>query len=425
MIPAPGLAQGSYCWRVRAVDAAGNFGAYSTPRYFKVFLGTGPANGAFVPTAKPVFNWAGVVGTANYTLHVSTDPTFVAPDAFTCGPTTLLTCGVTSPLTPGTYYWRVLRNGEAPVSTLSRTLFVGTAPLAPQLALPTAGFSLKIQQIPLSWSAVTPPTNVTFFDYVIQVSTSANFSTGVQTFTSPINSFTTPSLGAGTYYWRVWARFDDGSVGGAISAVRTFIVDLSPPTVPVLVAPLDKSTLATNLPMFTWNSVVGAVRYNILYGTSPIPTIPAVAPAAISPRFIPPGPLLFSTYYWQVQAVDAAGNTSAFSAVRSVKLISPANAVPLLNRFGASPIVLTWGPISWVTQSVNDGHYEIVIDNNNNFLTPEYSDSHIAKTEHSTSIPVVAPLAEGIWYWRIRACSDTAANTCGAWSSTGTFTVDT
>ncbi len=40
-----------------------------------------------------------------------------------------------------------------------------------------------------------------------------------------------------------------------------------------------------------------------------------------------------------------------------------------------------------------------------------------------TQSVTIDPLPDGTWYWRVRAC--TAANACGAWSTTGTFTVET
>src|SRR5262249_45359618 len=74
----PALAQGSYCWRVRAVDAAGNT-TPSASRSFSVFIGTAPANGAFAPAGKPAFQWGAVVGATGYELQVSNDTTFAVP----------------------------------------------------------------------------------------------------------------------------------------------------------------------------------------------------------------------------------------------------------------------------------------------------------------------------------------------------------
>jgi hypothetical protein len=205
---------------------------------------------------------------------------------------------------------------------------------------------------------------------------------------------------------------------GAFSAIRSFRIDITPPPVPVLLLPANFSTTTVSKPKFTWNPVTGAVKYVFKYGTSSPPTNLVNVATSPTPSFTPPSPLLYKTYYWQVQAVDAAGNTSD-SVIRSVKIVSPPNAVPVLNRFGAAPITLSWGPISWVTPN---GHYELVVANNTSFTNPAYNNTTtlLAGTQSTD----VSPLPAGTWYWRIRACSAAASSTCGSWSTTGTFTVD-
>jgi hypothetical protein len=131
--------------------------------------------------------------------------------------------------------------------------------------------------------------------------------------------------------------------------------------------------------------------------------------------YTPPGPLLFATYYWQVQAFDAAGNFGPWSAVRTVKIVSPATAVPILNRFTTTTPTLTWTPVSWAQG------YEIAIDDSTAFTSPlMYGRNTIGAG--STSHLLESPLPNGIYYWRVRAKS--GATTWGAWSTVGTFLID-
>jgi hypothetical protein len=132
--------------------------------------------------------------------------------------------------------------------------------------------------------------------------------------------------------------------------------------------------------------------------------------------YVPSSPLLYTTYYWRVRALDAAGNISAWSAVRSVQIVSPLTAVPLLNRFATSTPTLTWGPISWTYPG---GHYQVQVDDSVYFTSPEYQNTNIATGTQSV---VIDPLRNGTWYWRVRACTATGA--CGTWSTTGTFTIE-
>jgi len=101
--------------------------------------------------------------------------------------------------------------------------------------------------------------------------------------------------------------------------------------------------------------------------------------------------------------------------------VSVINAAPILNRF-TTPPVLTWGPISWVT-GANGSHYEVQVDNNATFLSPEFTKNDIASSNTpSVSVAPPTPLPIGTYYWRVKACSTTTV--CGAWSSSGIFTVD-
>jgi hypothetical protein len=438
------LPQGTYYWQVRAKDAAGNITA-SASRSFTIFIGLTPANGAVVPTGKPTFTWSIVPG-ATYNVQVATDTGFSAmvsgyphPVGAVAAPAVPTYIPVAA-LLPGTYYWRVVSSLDVTASATVpyRTLFVGALPsVTPLLVSPNPGTSQNTLTVNLVWSAVTAPTGITLRGYEVQIAPNATF-TGVGLQTFPVSNSTTnkitPALTTGvTYWWRVRGLFGDPTTPapGPFSAVRTFIVDVVPPAAPVLVAPADKAsvTLPVVAPApafkFTWNTVPGAVRYDFRYGTSTAMDITVSVAQLTTPGFVPsftpPSPLLNETYYWQVVAYDAGGNASAPSVMRSVKILSAANAVPVLNRFTGAPITLSWGPISWVSPS---GHYELLVANNVNFVNPKYTNLTITAGIQSID---VSPLPEGTWYWKVRGCTGLTGapgTTCGNYSTTGTFTVN-
>ncbi len=186
MIPVPGLAQGSYCWRVQSKDAAGNVGSESTSRSFSIFIGTAPANGVFAPAGKPAFTWAAAVSpTLGYDLEVATDTAFTTfasgyPKHFGPAVLTYTVPAAALPLPPGTYYWRVRKTNEPEVSIVYRTLFVGAAPAAPVLKNPANGSSHKTEPVNLEWNPVTPPAGVTLVNYEVQIATNATFTAGLQ-----------------------------------------------------------------------------------------------------------------------------------------------------------------------------------------------------------------------------------------------------
>src|SRR5690606_18797905 len=112
--PAP-LAEGSYFWRVRALDGTGvpTTTAYSTPRQFTVGPKPPPApalvspnNNASLTDQTPAFDWADVADAASYCLLVDNQANFSSPEISTCAPTASQFTPA-SPLDAGTYFWKV------------------------------------------------------------------------------------------------------------------------------------------------------------------------------------------------------------------------------------------------------------------------------------------------------------------------------
>jgi hypothetical protein len=177
------LPQGTYVWRVQAVDAAGNVGDESAVRTFTVFIGTAPADGLFTTDTTPTFTWAAVTGATGYTLQVDDDTDFSADLVLDRPLGVVTTFTTTTPLLNGIYYWRVLVTGETPVTNVYRTLFIGmgTAPAAPALINPANAALLNDSTPAFQWSAVTPPAGVLLVDYELQVATTSTFTLGMQT----------------------------------------------------------------------------------------------------------------------------------------------------------------------------------------------------------------------------------------------------
>jgi hypothetical protein len=100
---------------------------------------------------------------------------------------------------------------------------------------------------------------------------------------------------------------------------------------------------------------------------------------------------------------------------------SASNLTPQPWQFFMSGAFLTW--------SYNDRAlgYEVVVDNNSNFASPEYSavvGTQVLSNDYYPSISTGA-LADGVYFWRVRAqLTRTPTITYGPWSATGRFTVD-
>jgi hypothetical protein len=220
-----------------------------------------------------------------------------------------------------------------------------------------------------------------------------------------------PLLANGLYYWHV-RTLNYLNVPGPWSTTWSFTIDTVAPPTPALIAPANNSASTLTKPVFSWGTVVGAVRYEMALGTTNPPAV--TVSNSVLTSFTPPSPLLYSWYYWRVRAIDAAGNISAWSATWAVHIMSPTLDYPVLNRYITHTPTLTWTLITWATA------YQIQIDDNANFSSPIYTSA--LDTSGTLSHTVQVPLPNGTWYWRIRAFNSAGAP--GPWSPAGTFTVE-
>jgi hypothetical protein len=330
--PTAALANGTWYWRVRGVNAAGKVGAPSVVRKMTlatvaatgtVPTGTAPGDGATI-TGDPAFTWTPVAGATRYLVRVSTSPTLspAMENVTTVYP-------AYSPATPsgkpayanGTYYWRVEARSRtnAVIGTGEPASF--TVAREPTLLEPGDGATVAVPSF--SWEQAAGAKQ-----YRVVVSKDATF---VTAFDSSLTADTTyvPELGslmyaypAGTYYWEVEVRSATGAVL-ATSPARSFTVE------PVVgaVSPDDGATLGSQ-PVFRWQPVEGAKSYRVVLSESPtfVPGYATIVTdfTAYAP-FAPSGPASYpiGTYYWRVEAVAAKGGVIASTTARSFSISAP------------------------------------------------------------------------------------------------------
>jgi|GEM_PF-4702372 len=421
----------TYEWNVVALDAAKNASAASDTWAFTINLMNLPADSTslmMTPLAgRPTFSWtaAGFTGAA-YQVDVSTSADdFSAPVASCTGTGTNCRLPVGQELpTAGVYYWRLLvltggTSGTPQTETVPVRSFALTTtalPGAPRLTSPVNGAAFN--ELPtLNWSA---PTGV-LANYELQIATDSLFATLIPDapFSIPTD---TPSylpvspLSDGTYWWRVRAVNGEGA-WGAWSSVNTFVMDTDPPTGMVdLLEPVNHSSFPGSQPRFTWKPITGAKFYEIELGnSSDFTTALPFSFVVTTTSFTPPGPLLYTTYYWRVRVQDAAGNSGDWSNAFEVKVTSATTAVPVLNYYTSSTS-LTWTPITWAEA------YEIQISRIATFVgTLAYQDATLLSTSTSFDLPTTLP--NGTYYWRVRA--QKADSTWGTWSTgVGVFQIN-
>ena len=311
-----------YYWRIRSVNAAGGFSAWTASRYFRTALLApdtaspgvvfpGPEEQLF--TRRPTFIWDTVAGVTGYTVEVSTSSAFTTKAINVTKTATSYTH--TTDLTANTsYYWRVKANGTNGPSAYSQVRMFRTAnpPSAPTLSAPINNGLVTTTTPLLDWSNSTVPAGTTFLYYNVQIAYDNTFTAlfwdaNVGNFSVTSSSINTPvivNVGR-TYYWRVRA-FNTANEYSGWSAVRSFRL---PYPAPVLTLPLDAATGVIRKPTFTWDAILGATSYNLQVSTSATFTgLLAINRTVSTPLYTHTLNLAANTtYYWRVRANGAYG----------------------------------------------------------------------------------------------------------------------
>ncbi|HZS29460.1 MAG TPA: hypothetical protein VFB76_19700 [Candidatus Angelobacter sp.] len=258
-----GLPNGTYFWRVQAVNNALVQSAWSAGRSFNVTgAGAGqpgaptmsPTKGysTFHPLEVMTFNWSPVPGAASYVLQFSKDPSFPlsATSQFNNIPNTTFSFSTPD---EGFYSARVFAvnaNGVAgvPSNAITYTVFYNNPLSAPPSPLtPTNGTNLTLP-ITITWTDVANPQPS---GYELQIAKDSGFKT-IEEEAPQLNhaSRTELSLTPGQKFWRIRSAQGDASPTTAAvtkwSASGTFTVSQAP------AAPV--SMVAVSNPLFSGNT---------------------------------------------------------------------------------------------------------------------------------------------------------------------------
>jgi len=273
-------------------------------------------------------------------------------------------------------------------------------PPAPSLNTPANGITTDDQTPDLSWSQSG---SASYFQ--VQIATDSNFS-NITIDESHVNSlnFTPPLLNDDTYWWRVRTYFGSWS---SWSSSRWFSLNahLSAPN---LTAPIGGQNLSGPPYHFNWNPVVGAHAYYLKISTSHDfstavffdENIPA---SAISYNYN--GALQWgTTHYWQMRTLNSDGTVwGEWSSVESfvprsesqIELNVPGNGATITD----ADINFDWSDVPGID------HYEILVDNNSGFGSPEIHEPGIQikspQTLTESQYRVTNYLPDNTYYWKI------------------------
>ncbi len=415
------LVEGKYYWRVRAKNSDVAPGPWSAAWNFTVDKHEPPVPVLKTPAdnapsnGTPTFSWNASVGAKWYKLG------YTLEDCASLDKDTLPTLTTTSykPLTQveGDLHWCVMAGdaaGNWSAWSDARTVHINPlVPVAPALVLPaTAGFTNNTMPL-LKWKSVAYGDK-----YQVQVSLVSTFLTTVENYSGPVqgfNTYTNPLVGGVKYYWRVRA-YNSENKPGPWSLVWNFTVDTLPPAAPGMLTPGDGSIVNTTLPKLTISPVTGAKYYQFQVDPAGTFASPPVDVTLTTTTYTIPAAksLDFGTNYWRVQAIDAAGNPSGWSVVRTFNV--NIQKTPVNGSFTTSvKPVFTWTAVPGAL------HYRIQANKDtSDFITVEDLEINVTRSPSTSYTPSVA-LDYGTYYWQMQV--ETASG-WSSWTAPSSFTIN-
>lgn len=337
----------------------------------------------------------------------------------------------TTPLTEGTYWWRVYpvttADGSVPETAVANKLTVfASAPPVPVTPPEGAVISYRssIPPVRLQWSLNSGTDADVRFELVI--ANNPSMSDPRVSLALNENSFTANDLDAGLWYWQVRARYADASGRGAeersASRISSFSLQQSSSRLeaPRLTNPVDGAGIipsAAAPELFSWRAEAEALSYSLqIAGGSEFADILvnqttgdnfynlSLSGGATAPR-LPDG-----VYFWRVSWTDAAGASSPFSPVRSFTLSSaqpPAVLVYPPDNITLNDSSLSATRFSWTMNqpelraSTGSARWQVA---RNQTFSDLVVDQPVRGDEINGQI-----LPAGAYFWRISVSSATGA----------------
>ncbi len=410
-----------YYWRVRAIyllfmTAWSNVWSFSTiPQLPSAPVLLQPQNNAVNQPTAVIFSWNTSSNGVTYRLQASTDSTFASTflDHSAISSTSYSAGGFASGTT---YFWRMSSSnpgGTSAWSSVWRFSTVLPVPSAPVLLSPVNGATGQSTSLVLSWNAAAGAGH-----YWLQIAADTSFSTIIIGDTAiAATSKQINYLASGTeYYWRLKALNSSGESGWSSVWNFTTASAQTPPAVPSLLSPADSSSGQPTTLTLSWNAVANADHYWIQVASdSRFATMVYTNYTLIGTSVQISGLAGTTTYYWQVRAVNAAGQSNWSSAWSFTTSSVPLPAIPVLlspaNGAGNQPLTLK---LVW-NASRNATSYHLQLSGVSDFASKLVDDSLVTDTTRT-----IVSLTNGKdYYWRVSAAN---SNGVSAWSSLSKFT---
>ena len=346
--------------------------AKSAPAAPVVKLGNSAASG------KPMLTWNAVEGATSYRIYRSTAK---GSGYSLLGTTTATSYTNTGAKAGTTYYYRVKAVNDAGLSPYSNIVSGKVKSVTPKPSAPVVkiGNSSTSGKPMLTWNAVSGATSYKVYRATSQNGTYSLLGTVTAT------SYTNTGAKAGvTYYYKVKAVNSAGeSAYSNVVSGRATVTTLT-----------MGHSASSGKPQLTWKAVSGAASYKVYRATSKNGAY-SVINTTKALTYTNVGAALGTTYYYKVEALNAAGKSMGFSAVVEGK-VAPVLAVGYSSVSGKPQ--LTWKAVPGATE------YQVYRS------TQQNSGYKKINTTTSTSYVNTGAKAGTTYYYRIVAVKSTAVS---------------
>ena len=288
-------------------------------------------------SGKPMLTWDAVDGATSYRVYRATSQNGPCRLLGSVTTTTYVNTGAKDGVT---YYYKVTAVNDSGESAFSNTVSGQNKAVTPKPSAPVVkiGNSATSGKPMLTWNAVSGATS-----YKVYRATSQN---GTYSLLGSVTTTTYVNTGAKdgvTYYYKVTAVNDSGE-----SAYSNIVSGQNKAVTPKPAAPVVKigHSAASGKPMLTWNAVDGAASYKVYRATAKNGAY-SVINTTKALTYTNTGAALGTTYYYKVEALNAAGKSMGFSAVVEGK-VAPVLAVGYSSVSGKPQ--LTWKAVPGATE---------------------------------------------------------------------------
>ena len=336
-------------------------------------------------SGKPMLTWNAVSGATSYKVYRATSQNGTYSLLGSVTTTTYVNTGAKDGVT---YYYKVTAVNDSGESAYSNIVSGQNKAVTPKPAAPVVkiGHSASSGKPMLTWNAVSGATS-----YKVYRATSQNGTYSLLDTVTTTSYINTGAKDGVTYYYKVKAVNSAGE-----SAYSNTVSGQSKSVTPKPSAPVVKigHSATSGKPMLTWNAVDGAASYKVYRATAKNGAY-SVINTTKALTYTNTGAALGTTYYYKVEALDAAGKSLGFSDVVEGK-VAPVLAVGYSSVSGKPQ--LTWKAVPGATE------YQVYRS------TQQNSGYTKINTTTATSYVNTGAKANTTYYYKIVAVKGTAVS---------------